>query len=285
MPEQLTLETGPKLIAYLATLVCTGATVTMALAGGPAARWADDSIAGRARPLAVAAGLLAVVALGLRAVAHAVLVAGSLDALDADTLRLVTVESRWGGGWRWQVLTAVAATFAAWRARGAGGLPLLAAAVAAWCVVTPALGHGASTTWQRATHALHLGVSGAWIGTVLVLAWCLGRIGVPGQLENLHAVIRRFSPWALASAAMVGMSGLVLAVTYVGAVDALWTTVYGRWLLAKLLVVAALGACGFGNWRRSRADRPPIPALIRGEAALALLVLVLTAVLTETEHN
>lgn len=285
MPEQLTLETAPKLLAYLATLVCTGVAVTLAIGPTAAHPWNRDASAGRARRLAIAAALIGVLALLLRAVGHAALVAGSLDAVTIDTLRLVTTESRWGGGWRWQLVTAALVALAAWRLHRPAGLPWFALAVAAWCVATPGLGHGASSLWQRSIHALHLGASGAWIGTVLVLAWCLGTTGMPARLVSLHEVVRRFSPWALTAVAAVGVSGLMLAVTYVATLGALWTTRYGQLLLGKLVVLAALGACGFGNWRRSRADRLPSPGLIRAEAALALLVVLVTSVLTETEHN
>jgi copper transport protein len=202
-----------------------------------------------------------------------------------ETLRVTAVESRWGGGWRWQVVTAALVVLTAWRLPRPAGLPLFALAVAAWCVATPALGHGASSLWQRGVHALHLGASGAWIGSVLVLAWCLGTTGTHARLPPLHAVVRRFSPWALAAAAVVGVSGLILAVTYVVTLEALWSTRYGQLLLGKLFAVAALGACGFGNWRRSRTDRLPSPGLIRAEAALAMLVVLVTTMLTETEHN
>lgn len=287
MFEPLTLEVGPKLLAYLATLLAAGATVTLALAQRSAAPrpWPVDSLIARARRLALVAGGAALAALALRAVAHAGLIAGSIDAVTVETLRLTTIESRWGAGWRWQVLAAAAVTLAAWRAPGRGGVPILAITVAAWCVATPALGHGASTTWQRAVHALHLGASGAWIGTVLVLAWCLGATNRPAPLTDLQGVVRRFSPWALSAAAIVGGSGAILALTYVGGVAGLLRTPYGQLLGAKLVGVAALGACGFGNWQRSRADRPPSPALIRSEALLALLVLLITTLLTETEHN
>lgn len=287
MPESLTLETGPKLLAYLGTLVCIGVAVVVALAAAPAGAtaWTSDTIAGRARLLAVAAALIALLALVLRAIGHAALLAGSLDLVTTETLRVTTIESRWGGGWRWQVVTAALVAVTAWGLHRPAGLPLFALAVAAWCVATPALGHGAGSVWQRGVHALHLGASGAWIGTVLVLAWCLGATGVPNRLRSLHDVVRRFSPWALAAAAVVGLSGLILGVTYVVTLDGLWTTRYGQLLLGKLLLVAALGACGFGNWRRSRENRLPSPGLIRAEAALAILVVLVTTLLTETEHN
>lgn len=283
--EQLTLETGPKLLAYLATLISAGAAVTLGLAGATGRpTWSVGSLATRAQTIAVLAGVIALVALALRAAAHAAVIAGSPVDVTLDTLRVVTIDSRWGGGWRWQVLAAAAVTLAAWRVRRPAGVPILALAVAAWCVATPALGHGASTLWQRAVHALHVGASGAWIGTVLVLAVCFGATRTDASLADVHTVVRRFSPWALATAALVGASGLILALTYLGG-TAGFATPYGWWLVAKVVAVAALGACGYGNWQRSRADRPPSPALIRTEAAIAVLVLVLTTILTETEHN
>jgi putative copper resistance protein D len=283
MLEALTLETGPKLLAYIATLVAAGCAATLALAA-PSGSWPPGSVLTRVPALAVLAGAIGLAALALRAVAHTAIVAGAPSDVTADLLYLVAIESRWGSGWRWQVLAAAAVTVTAWRVGRKAGVPLLALAVAGWCAATPALGHGSGVLWQRVVHALHLGASGAWIGTVLVLAACVSGVSPSAETTDLQRVVRRFSPYALLAAGAVAGSGLVLAATYLGGVKGV-ATPYGGWLVAKVAAVAGLGACGLGNWRRSRAGLPPSPGLIRVEAAVALLVLVLTSMLTETEHN
>ena len=57
--------------------------------------------------------------------------------------------------------------------------------------------------------------------------------------------------------------------------------------MAKTTLVAAIGACGFTNWRRfadPSSGRDAIPSTVPLEVALALAVVLTTAVLTELEH-
>lgn len=279
MGESWSLEVWAKLPGYFALLGGTGAAVALGLARD---RQAQALVPGVAR-LARLAGLLGVIAIGLRALAHAVAIDGPAGAASIDTLRRVVVDSRWGGSWQWHAATAVAVALASRRVSAARGLGVYALALGAALLVAPFLGHGAGTLWRGAVHSLHLAVTGAWLGTVVVLALEGGR-AVPPRADALGAVIRRFSPWALACAAAAGVSGVVLAWLYVGSVDGLLGTFYGRLLLAKLALVAAIGACGFLNWRRvGRGEVPHLP-LVRAEAALAVLTVVVTALLTETEH-
>lgn len=278
MGEALTLETAAKAVVYLATLAYLGA-VTAAASAPPR----------RAHPLfplaatvARGAGTLGVLALLARALFHAM--AASDGALDAETVRMVVLESRWGGRWQWQFAAATAATAVALTrglSRGAWGGP--AAVAIAWCAATPLLGHGASTTWQHVTHALHLLVAGAWLGTVAVLA-AAARSGSAIRLDDLVPVVARFSPWALVCATTAAASGLVLALTYLGPLADGLASPYGRWLLIKLALVGAAGGCGFVNWRRTRAGLAPAPRVLQGEALAAVLTAAVTAVLTETAH-
>jgi copper transport protein len=279
MWESISSEAGPKALAYVALLAFTGAATATALAPrGPAGATLRVVCARVAR----IAAFVAVAALALRGWAHASAVADG--ALDRVTLARVILESRWGGRWQWQLAAAVAAlALALTRALVRGAWPGPAVVAVLWCVATPLLGHGASTPWQHASHALHLLVAGAWLGTVGVLAIAAGpRSGVPA--EALTAVVGRFSPVAMGCAALVALSGTLLAVTYVGTIADLVQSPYGRWLLAKLAVIGAVGACGAANWRRARHRRATTPTLLRLEAVFAVLAAAITAVLGETEH-
>ena len=285
MGESWSVEVWAKLPGYLALLCGTGAAVSLALARDERR---SDALAPRLARVARLAGILGVVAIVLRALGHAVAIDGPTGAVQLDTLRLVVVDSRWGAAWRWHAATAVAVALASWRVESARRLAFYALALAAALVVAPFLGHGAGSLWRGALHSLHLAVTGAWLGTVVVLALASGRVSsVAGKGPGtgaLAAIISRFSPWALVCAAAAGASGVVLAWMYLGGVAALVETIYGWMLLAKLALVAAIGACGFLNWRRvGRGDAPNL-ALIRAEAAFAVLALVVTAALTETEH-
>lgn len=280
MGESWSLEVWAKLPGYLALLCGTGATVAFGLARG---RHGDVLAPDLAR-VARLAGALGVAAIVLRALAHAVVLDGPAGAVHLDTWRLVVIDSRWGASWRWHAAAAVGVAIASRRlGAGRGVVPYVLALTAA-VLVAPFLGHGAGALWRGGIHSLHLAVTGAWLGTVIVLALAGGRAPSAARAHALAAVVGRFSPWALVCAAAAGLSGVVLGWLYLGGVAALVETTYGQLLLAKLVLVAAIGGCGFFNWRRAGRGAPPHLVLIRAEAALALCVLVVTAALTETEH-
>lgn len=281
MEESWSLEVWAKLPGYLALLCGTGAAVALGLAGDSAP---GDALAPRLRRLARVAGVLGVTAVVLRALAHAAAIDGPAGAFQIDTLRLVVIDSRWGGSWRWHAATAVAVALASRRVGATRGLLLYALTLAAAILVAPFLGHGAGDLPRGVLHSLHLAVTGAWLGTVVVLALASGRVPSATRVSALAGIIARFSPWALACAALAGLSGGVLAWLYVGSTDGLLGTFYGRLLLAKLAVVGAIGACGFINWQRVRAGRAPRMPVIQAEAVLAVLAMAVTAWLTETEH-
>jgi len=281
MEESWPFEAWAKLPGYLALLCGTGAAVALGLARSE--RAGEGLTPGLARAARLA-GVLGVVAIVLRALAHAVAIDGPAGAVQFDTLRLVVIDSRWGASWRWHAVTAVAVAVASWRVVGPRRLVVYAMTLAAALAVAPFLGHGAGSLWRGALHILHLAVTGAWLGTVVVLAFSSGRLPSAARTDALAAIVGRFSPWALVCAAAAGASGVVLAWTYLGGVAALVETTYGRLLLLKLAAVAAIGACGFLNWRRVGRREAPSLSLIRVEAALAILTIAVTALLTETEH-
>ncbi len=281
MEESWSLEVWAKLPGYLALLCGTGAAVALGLAR---AATPGDAPAPRLRRIARLAGVLGVAAVVLRALAHAAAIDGPAGAFQLDTLRLVVVDSRWGGSWRWHAATAVAVALTSRRVGATRGLRLYALTLAAAILVAPFLGHGAGALSRGALHSLHLAVTGAWLGTVVVLALASGRVPSATGVSALAGIIDRFSPWALACAVLAGVSGAVLAWLYLGGVAALAATFYGRLLIAKLALVAAIGACGFIYWQRVRAGRAPRMPVIQAEAVFAVLAIAVTAWLTETEH-
>jgi copper transport protein len=112
-------------------------------------------------------------------------------------------------------------------------------------------------------------------------------------LARLAPALRRFS--ALAGVCLVAViaTGMFNAWMQLGALDALWTSTYGRILLAKVLLVLTVASLGAANrfWQLPglRADaassRDAVDRLVRyvaWEAGLALLVFGCTALLTES---
>lgn len=277
----MTLETLARGAASLATAVAIGslaAQVWLAGVDGQVAR----ALLPRLRRLQFLAALAGVAALLCRAAAHTLAVVGD-DALTADAVRLVVGESRWGHAWRWPMGAALVAAAVAWWHRRRTSVALSAAAFALWCAATPSLGHGASSAWQAVGHALHVSATSVWLGTVIVLGGTIGG-DAADERAALAVAVRRFSPWALTTAVVTFVTGLALAAIYVGGLDPLLTSDYGRLLLVKLALVGGIALCGYANWQRVRQHRPHDRRLIRIEGGLAVLVLVVTALLGETAH-
>ncbi|NUR33231.1 MAG: hypothetical protein HOQ30_04405, partial [Gemmatimonadaceae bacterium] len=94
-----------------------------------------------------------------------------------------------------------------------------------------------------------------------------------------------FSSTALASAAVVELSGVEAAWHNVGSVSALGGSSYGRVLLIKLAVLAVAALIGLYNWRRARpalaasGDDAAIRRAMRAELTAAAVILLVTAVL------
>ncbi len=117
---------------------------------------------------------------------------------------------------------------------------------------------------------LHVLAAAIWLGGLLALAAVLRF--VPGRVSGRAG--ERFSRIALAAVLVVAATGLVRALTGLAALDQLWTTTYGRALLAKSALLAALVALGYVNRRQLR--RPVVLAEIAVLAVLLLAVGVLT---------
>ncbi|MGD9904860.1 MAG: copper resistance D family protein [Vicinamibacterales bacterium] len=251
-------------------------------ADGGGASALDARLARAAAVVAVA--LLA--ALVVRAWLHTVTAFGWAEAIASENLRLIALESRWGGRWQVQVAASgllVAAAVATRRA--AGAWPLFAVAALLVAATQPLLGHAGGSAWRHTVHAAHLIASGLWLGTLgVVTTLALGRgDGRDGAAAEIPALITRFSPLALASAAVVLLSGTVAAVAYLGSVAAL-ASPYGRTLVIKLAVVAVIAGCGWRNWQRVRRRLAPERRVMLLEWGAAIAAVVITAVLTETEH-
>jgi putative copper export protein len=99
-------------------------------------------------------------------------------------------------------------------------------------------------------------------------------------------MVHAFSPIALTGAATTVLAGLTLAFRYLGgSVPALWTTGYGRTLLVKLAVLAAVVGFGAYNWRIQgpRLGTPAASTRIRRSSLLELtlgtILLAVTALL------
>lgn len=244
--------------------------------------------------VALGAAALSVGALMLRLYLQASALGG--DAWSGRRLNLLLMQTGWGLAWVLQAIATLAFVLGLFIARAPYGRSagwMGAAAGTVLLSAVPALsGHAASVTRLNAVAILsdtvHVLGAGVWLGTLLaVLA-----VGIPAALSEgggaggaVLAMVRAFSPIALAGAAAVGLTGVVNALFQVTAVPDLWTTGYGRALLVKAALLAGVAAMGWYNWRvvlPSLEAEPGAGRLRRSarmELGLGAAVLLVTAVL------
>jgi len=190
-----------------------------------------------------------------------------------EDLALLTRQTAWGQAWLWLAGVALVGTLG-----GVLRAPLwLRTAVAfALAVAMGGLGHAAADETapllSRALDAVHVVGMAAWIGALL----CLRAVDT--------AQWSRFSALATIAAPATVLSGVGSAFRRVG--EATFPQIvasdYGRLLATKTLVV--LIVLGIGYWHRRAVQRQGAPSLtsVRVELLLALLVLLVTSVLTGT---
>jgi copper transport protein len=146
-----------------------------------------------------------------------------------------------------------------WRrpARRAG--TVVAAVLGIGLLLTPGLAGHASTigngTFGETLDVVHLGAAALWIGGLVLLgALLLPGLG-PATRSDVPSVARRFAPLALGAVVAVVVTGTVQVMRRVGSWYALFHTSYGRILIIKVGMVAALVAVAAIAWRRGRGSR------------------------------
>jgi putative copper export protein/mono/diheme cytochrome c family protein len=137
-----------------------------------------------------------------------------------------------------------------------GVLVLGAASVASIAVAS----HTAATggLWWAVPDLLHLSAVAVWVGGLVLLALLAirpagdGAPTLPGV--TLRDAMRRFTPWAAASVALLALTGVLSGALHVPRWAALWRTLYGAALTAKgILFVALLGLALLNTrWCRGR---------------------------------
>jgi copper transport protein len=166
---------------------------------------------------------------------------------------------------------------------GAGlGAILSAAAVLA---VPGAAGHAAQTSPRGLMLLfdwLHLASGSVWLGGLLGLLILWQSLARERRVRAFTAVVPRFSKVALGSVAVLAVSGVGESWFHMPAINALWETSYGIWILVKTGLIAIAILVASGNLLRStpqlaaagaQPDEGPSPAGA-GRAALAVRVRV-----------
>jgi uncharacterized membrane protein len=125
---------------------------------------------------------------------------------------------------------------------------------------------------------LHVAAAATWLGGLVALAFVVPRSAQPP--ETKAAATRRFSQFALASVIVLGVTGVVRALSELGAVSQLWTTGYGQAISAKSILFAVLVALGWMSRKRVAALSIRLRTTVVAEVAVFLGVIVAVAILT-----
>ncbi|MEC0713607.1 copper resistance protein CopC [Bacillus haynesii] len=145
-------------------------------------------------------------------------------------------------------------------------------------------GHAASTSAGYMTIAMnfiHLNAASIWTGGLAMFVLFFGKDWLKPDKSLIWETIRRFSPWALASAGLLIFSGLFNSFFIIHTLDNLFGTAYGKALLVKsALVLLMIGLGAFHYFRFRKAPKRPGGRSMKAEWAVGLLILLTTAVFT-----
>jgi putative copper export protein len=167
----------------------------------------------------------------------------------------------------------------------------IAWAIAGVATLVVMLGGLITTKIGQVVNPIHVFAASMWIGTlfVLVAAGITTALGSTMQSAErgpaVAVLVNRFSTIALWSAGVLVVTGVITAWVHLGSIPALWTSIYGKTLIVKLCLAAAVFGLGAYNNQRlkpSLGTEEAVRRLTRSatlEVAIATLVLIVTAVL------
>jgi copper transport protein len=151
----------------------------------------------------------------------------------------------------------------------------------------PVAGHPAGSPVPAVSvvvDAIHLGSMAVWLGGLAMLVGFLLRLA---DERELGAILPIWSRWATLAVVALVLAGTTQALIEVGTLDALFSTRYGRLILTKVGLFAAVVAVAAYSrglvQRRLAAERPGrLRRVVGVELGITAIVLALTAVLVQT---
>lgn len=213
----------------------------------------------------------------------------------AANLFTVAAGTPWAAGW-WVLVVSVLVIGGGLLVRGRDGKrPSRWGLITMGALLLPVVpllsGHGWADSPRALSAAatyLHVVAAAGWMGGLA----CLLFAGLPalhghggggsGGGPGLAGMVGAFSRVARLAVALLLVTGAIKVWVHIGAVSDLWSTAWGRSLLVKGGVAAAVLALGFYNWRFVRpalADSPR-PGLIRRPALVELALGVAAVAVT-----
>lgn len=288
------LPVAVRFLGFAAILGVIGA-LTLGLVVVPRVALANDAgrvVIDTARRFGLASAVALLVCAVARLVLQTLALHGSWDMTGA---RHALSGSVWGIGWQLQAAGAlVAAVLLGIRSRASlryALIPALAIVVSASLSGHPVAVPGAAPL-AVTLDAIHILAAGGWLGALAVVVPVVmpGARVIPrdARPEILRRLLIGFTPVALASAALLVLSGAIGAWLQMGGISPLFASGYGRLLLLKIAVLFAIAGLGMLNWRRivpgiaSDEGVTRLRASAGAELTLAVVALLVTAILTAT---
>jgi copper transport protein len=157
--------------------------------------------------------------------------------------------------------------------RDRGPMWIRASLAAVVVMIGGLVSHGATVVEGRwlvlGAETLHLLAMASWVGGLIAFATVFWRVWPAGastaEATRLGVALPAFSRLAVLAVGVLAVSGLLLARLHLITWMELVGTTYGRWLLAKLLVFAAMLA--LGGWHQGWVEPQLVRAIEGGEAA------------------
>jgi copper transport protein len=248
--------------SFVGLLVLIG-TTSFRMLVLPRAREINSEIRSRMERRAAVLGLVASVLVIVSALVRIGLeseIMNAMPGMQTMSMTDMTMHTHWGFALRLELGAALVALVSfALAVRGLRVAWVVASLSAVVLAVTPALaGHAAAsprfTSLMIASDFLHVLGASSWLGSLFAIMV----VGVPLALtldgakrwSSVASLVNSFSPLALASAAVVVVSGLIASWVHLEHLSALWQTGYGQVLLVKLFLVAITLTIGAYNFRR-----------------------------------
>ena len=186
----------------------------------------------------------------------------------------------WGHAWSLRVIALVALLATSLRKRDLPvpfTLVVSIVALVSFSLSSHAMG-GASPrleTGNVIADLFHLAGAALWVGGLTSFVVTL-------PLVTLRSALAAFSPLAVAAVLAIVLSGTYASIVHVGTFQALFDSAYGRIVVAKIALLIPLLVLGARNLARGRdlASVGNAARDLRIEAALALAIVALSAVLT-----
>lgn len=191
----------------------------------------------------ILAGLVVHVAAGSVHLAHGDVAAAVSPSSIADSL---TSTTRWALGL--QAAGAVAIAAGARQTLHGSWLAILGSLLVGAGHVLGGHSNTAEPRWVVVTaDVAHLAAGATWVGGVVVMGILLRSRRRDGRALDAALMGARFSVVAAVSLAVVGAAGVVLAAEILDRPEQIWESSWGLLLLAKIAVVAVVGALGTYN--------------------------------------